>query len=687
MRHTILAALAAAAACSTPTNGSNGGTADVPSAAFDAVVGAADATATDAKADVHFDTADAGFACTDGDHGCFNEHVTIVCVGKEWKAETTCADGELCKEGYCAKPIDCTPGASLGCAGPNKATVCSADGKATYDKTCPTPQQCVNGACKTVACTPKVAECTGTNSFHVCADDGSGFGEASDCKTGAICLGGKCVSLCETNLKIANNVGCEYWSVDLNNEDDKNPAQPNSPPPNMIPHSVVVSNPGVADAEIKFTVQVGCSDGSQCAPGLNTCGKANTVCDKGMAPYELTYADNIVKAGGSKEFKMPVSNVAGSGISPKAMHLKSTQPVVAFQFNPFNSENATSNDGSLLLPQNTLGKEYFGVSWQSRAAIMGFSADMGYLTAVATVPGTTTISVTPTAAVVANPGQGVPQDGTKPDKLQPGKTYTFTLQQYQVLNLESAPPGLGQKTALDLTGTHLSADKPIAVFGGHMATAITDDNKKGDENFETCCTEHIEEQLMPLEAWGNAALCVKSKSRGYDVDHWVIVAGQAGVQLQTNPPVKGIDGVTLNNAGDFVHVQTDETFMLNASGKVEVVQFLVGSGQTQDKTGDPSMMLVPPRKQYRNEYVIQTADGYSTNWLTIVRPKGVDVKLDGPTLTASFQGFGDGSYEYAYVKVNKGTHTLVAAEAFGLMVYGYGSVTAYGYPGGMNLAY
>lgn len=50
-----------------------------------------------------------------------------------------------------------------------------------------------------------------------------------------------------------------------------------------------------------------------------------------------------------------------------------------------------------------------------------------------------------------------------------------------------------------------------------------------------------------------------------------------------------------------------------------------------------------------------------------------------------FQAFGDGTWEYAWHMVQKGTHSFAAAQAFGLMAYGYGNVTAYGYPGGMNL--
>lgn len=677
-----VAILMALAACSNPTAGAGTGSGAATSLGDAAIAASDTSTAADAKADVHFDIDETAMTCTDGDHACFSETVAKVCVGTEWQFSKKCPDGQLCKDGFCATPIDCTPNAVLGCAGPAIETVCSSDGKATIDKKCPGKQQCAAGKCQEVACTPKIPECTGTNSYHTCKEDGSGYADSVDCKSGAYCFGGKCVSLCESNLKIANNVGCEYWSVDLNNDPGKNPAAPNQPTPEFFPHSVVIANPGAFDATLKFTVQAGCASGAQCQPGVQTCdGKPQTACTALSAPYELKFADLQVKANGSKEFKMPVLNVAGSGISPKAVRIQSDQPVVAFQFNPFNSENATSNDGSLLLPQNTLGKEYYGVALASRPAMMGFPAENGYVTAVATLPGTTTVQVTPTTKVTANPQASVAQD------LLAGKTYTFELQQFDVLNLESAG-GMATTGKLDLIGTHLKADKPVAVFSGHQATGISDEFKKGDENWDTCCTEHLEEQLMPLQAWGNQAYCVKSKPRGYDVDHWIVVAGADNVGLATNPPIKGLNGVTLAKAGDSVRIQTDESFMLTATGKVQVVQFLVSSGQTQEKTGDPSMLLVPPPAQYRSEYVVQTADGYSTNWLTLVRPKGVAIQVDGAVVPdAEFDAFGDGSWQFAYHKVAKGTHTAKSDKPFGLMVYGYGGVTAYGYPGGMNLAF
>lgn len=675
-------------ACSTAKTGTAGGLADAAVAADSTGLSDTDVPTALADGTTALDAGD-DFHCIDGQLACLNIGASKHCVGGGWKLLAKCQDGTFCKAGACVTAADCKPGQVLGCGGYAIENVCDAEGKAIVPTPCKGKQQCAAGACRDVVCTPYSPECTGKTTFHNCLDDGSGFGAQTDCKSGAVCLGGTCLSLCESNLKIASNVGCEYWSVDLDNDPSAPPlgGNPDGLTPEMVPHSVVIANPGIYDAKLTFTLQSSCLDGAMCAPTKTTCSKKSTVCGTPGAEYALAFADDMVPAGSSREFKMPVMNVDGSSVSRKAIHVKSTQPVVAFQFNPFNSEGAASNDASLLLPQNTLGNLYFGVSMASSPDIPQFPSlsQHGFLTVVAASPGTTTVQVTPTAAVIASPKNGVPQDGSKPASLLAGTTYTFVLEPFDVLNLESVG-GLTTSGSKDLTGTRIQADKPVAVFGGHENTSVTDDIKKGDENFETCCTEHLEEQLMPAEAWGNEAFCIKSKSRGYDRDTWIVVAGQDAVVLTTVPAIPGLDGKTLLKAGNSIRVQTDESFRLQASGKIQVVQFLVGQGQTADKIGDPTMMLVPPQKQYRTDYLIQTADGYGTNWTTVVRPKGLQVKLDGSALSnAEFQAFGDGTWEYAWHQVQKGTHTFTADQAFGLMAYGYGNVTAYGYPGGMNL--
>lgn len=633
-------------------------------------------------------------ACVEGEHACLDDAIVSVCVGGTFQFSTTCGEGATCQDGACTRPAICDPGDSLECDGLTSAWVCTPDGAAVALLPCDDGTLCADGVCRVVACTPGAGQCASSSTVSVCLPDGSGYGQPQACDPGQNCVGGRCLSLCEADLKQNTNTGCQYWSVDLDNDPTHNPSLPNNPTPEMYPHSVVISNPNDTDVSMTFSVVVACASDTFCSPSIQTCdGQKGTVCDKpGAAEYELAVDDPVVPAGQSREFTMPVMNVHGSELAPKAIRVMASRPVVAYQFNPFDSENAASNDGSLLLPQNALGKLYYAVSLPSRGALMGFPENNGFVAIVATAPNTT-VKVTPPVRLIANPTHGV---GLSPAPLLANQTYTFTLQLFDVLNLEQyaeggvITPGTVPK---DLTGTRVEADKPVAVFSGHQVAGIQEALKlQFTDEWDSCCTEHLEEQLMPVETWGTEALCVKSKPRGYEADRFVVVAGEAGVQLTTVPPIDGVDGETLAKAGDSLRVETQESFVLKATGTIQVVQFLMSQGQTQTigsgvpGTGDPSMMILPPSLQYRDSYVIRTADGFGTNWTTVIRPAGLPVMADGVVLPDSaFEPLGDGTWQFAYHEVTTGNHAFTASQPFGLMVYGYGGVTAYGYPGGMNL--
>lgn len=628
-------------------------------------------TISDSK--VLTDLADSDAGCSDGTRACAGTGEALVCHGGAWQSQL-CGAGAVCQEGVCVTPGDCAAGAILGCDGFSVEIRCSADGKSSFTKPCPDKQLCAAGQCRTVACTPNIVTCDGPASFKTCSADGQNVGSSTTCPSGKQCVGGKCLNLCESGSKIGTNVGCEYWSVDLDNYPDPTSAfsTPGGKTPDMIAHSIVIANPGSLDANLTFTVDVTCANGAPCQLGA-ACTDTLACATPATAPYDLAIPQPLVKPGETREFKMPVMNAAGTSALPKGIHVKSDQPIVAWQFNPFDAEGAASNDGSLLLPQNVLGKTYFPVTRPTSKPLLfpGLPPQAGYVTIVAVMPGVTTVTVTPSCLLSPSIAGNVPP-------MPKGQPTQMQLTQYTVLNLQAKE---ADSIANDLTGTFVQADKPIAVFGGHQEDYESYSGSGGN----TCCAEHIEEQFMPLEQWGKRINCVKTKPRANEPDHWIFVAGDNNVKLTTVPQITGVDGVVLQKRGDHLEVSTTDSFMLSATGKVQATQILVGQGAA-GKIGDPSMQIVPSPQHYRTDYGILTAKGYTDNYATVVRPAGAEVTLDGKAIDASeFTAFGDNSYEFAYVDFATGQHTFASTAAFGLQVYGYGSSTAYSYPGGMNL--
>lgn len=441
----------------------------------------------------------------------------------------------------------------------------------------------------------------------------------------------------------AVNDGCEFWTVDLPQYNDPFTEARDTA------HAVVLANPN----DIPVTVSV--TTRSETPPSAS----------------EL-----LLPAGAVEVFSLPVTNTEGTSTSFDSYRLLTSAPVVAYQFNPLNSADVSSNDASLLLPPAALGVEYYVVSRPSVSIpIGGFDDQNGWFTVVATQEGTTQVTITFSTAV--NDGDAEALQG-----ISAGESRVFALEQFEVLNVEAtgaaAPAG-------DLTGTHLVADQSITVFSGHSQATVG----SGFGGAAACCADHLEEQLFPVNTWGTEYLAVHSPPRGgSEPDVWRVVASRDGTTLSTDPVVEGLHGVTLD-AGEFVEAESVASFALSASQPVSVAQFLVGQEDARIGVleGDPSMALTVPTLQFLDRYTVQVPSSYTRDWLVVVRPSGVEVHLDGVPITTRFTAIGTTGYESSVVPVTPGAHAVSSPSGtrFGLYGYGYSSTVSYAYPAGLGL--
>lgn len=545
-------------------------------------------------------------------------------------------------EGQDMQMSTCRPGTVLGCESDRAQLVCGQDGQTSETRQCPGELKCNLGECTDMLCSPTTTMCEGANAYRRCAADGKSYEASVDCPPDTLCDRGLCKSSCQLGKYRASYIGCEYWTVDL--DQYKDPAT--NPKPDEVPHAVVISNPNDKPATIAFYSQA----------------------------TSISVADPVVPPLSAKSFTMPRLDISGTGVSNRGINIVSTIPVVAHQFNPLNNERVYSNDASLLLPVNTLGTDYYVLNWPSSiipCILMPCPApQLSYVTIIATSPGDTFVNVTPSTTIAA--GGGINPFGK-------GVTRSFKLRRGDVLNLE-ANDGMSFNPN-DLTGTFIKSDKPIAVFSGHEEAVIGDRERAGDMS---CCADHLEQQLFPLSTWGKRYMATLSPGRGTKRDHWRIIAGEDGVVLTTNPPQPGANGVTLNK-GEFVKFYSDQNFEVSATGKVLVGQFLVSQQATSAVTGDPAFILTVPVEAYRKDYTLLTPNGYNKNFVSITRPKGVVVKLNGQAVTASFVAIANTNFEVAAVEVQPGVQTLESTEPFGIEAYGFDNAVSYGYPGGLNI--
>lgn len=550
-------------------------------------------------------------------------------------------------------------------------TPCNQDG--TPGQPVPCPEACAAGkGC--VACVPGAKTCVG-NEVHECTADGQpgGVVETCDLAAGLACSNGECKNACAVASDQPSNVGCEFWAVDLDQQDGFND-------PASAPWGVALSNAGQAKANV--TIEV-----NNAAPGeaLSLATVEQVSVDPG-ALLALVLPTRELDCGVKpNDYASP-----GTCLSSKAFRITSSAPIVVYQYNVF--ENAYSNDASLLLPTNALGSYYRVLGWGAGhpVKVPGFSIlDRSYVTIVGTKPNTQ-VKVKPSWRIKGNP----PVAATPA-----GGDITVTLGPFDVLNLETDDGTFNDdpKTVADLSGTLVTSNLPVAVFSGVESTgapgSVVDIPKpSGWTEQDTCCLDHLEDQLFPVESIGSNYVIPRSPVRstgGFkepDVIRFVGAAEPANVT--TNLPAP-FNQFTIS-PGEVKTTWTQSDLIVESDKPVMVSQILI-SNQYCDGAyiGDPSLTVYPPAEQFRTEYLILTPGSWDKSYIVIEAEVGSNVTIDGQapagcTVTSS-GALGGKSYESRVCLVNEGAHRLSGDKPYGIVAYGYGSAGSYAFVGGADV--
>ncbi len=624
--------------------------------------------------------------CLDGtcsDKPCFPNHAQCVgntvhiCSpdGMDPNYEVIACGDKVCHKGNC---LECKPN-EVTCKA-NQVIKCHSDGN-DYDvqETCQAPLQCLAGQC--MFCYPGDKMCEG-NAAMRCNIEGTAWEMVQNCADGGLtCYMGACLSPCAGDLKQNTNAGCAFYAVDLDNyESFDNDAQ-------HAQYAVIASN----------TSKDGTADVTVTKPDGQTLAAT-------IPPMSL------------HKFELPATwSVNDTMIGKNAFEITSSRPIVVYQFNPLsNKVEVFSNDASVLLPAPSMGQEYYVMTYGFGGSVpMTEETPSSYFTVVGVSSVPTQVTFTVTAPTKA--GGGIPA-------LQKGGSHTVTLNQGEVLNVNSSTPGG------DLTGTHITANAPVAVFGGHECPFTAD----------LCCCDHLEQQLIPVTSWGTHYIVSKSWERWKEQDYVRILASQDGTTVTVNPMVSSVPTL---NAGQAYTFKTNVNLEIKASKPIQVAQFLSSSyeilgtpkamdcwsnadcpspftcdtwyGQCIGPTcsnsnqclngttcevdgfgggncapiGDPAFMLAVSAEQFMESYVFLTPDAYLRDYLNVIAPMDAQtVVLDNQQINpASFVPVGGSGYGVYRTEVGDGVHTIWSDKKIGIVVYGYDNDVSYGYPGGMGL--
>lgn len=484
------------------------------------------------------------------------------------------------------------------------------------------------------------------------------------------------VVTCDDAANKPSNLGCEFWAVDMDQQDAFND-------PAAAPWGVAISPVGFGVTEV--TIEINLAPPGQ--PLDLMVVKQLSVGQDEVVPVELPTRE-LDCGVMPNDYKSP-----GTCLSSNAFRITSSAPIVVYQFNVF--KNAFSNDASLLLPTPALGKYYRVLGWPAGHPVKFLDIiDRSAVTVVGTVENTT-VTVVPSWRIKGNPP--VPA-------AMPGQQIVVKLGPFDVLNLET-DDGTFQddaKTVADLSGTVITSDKPVAVFSGVESAGVPGGvlaipTFPGWTDGDTCCLDHLEEQLFPVESLGSRYVITRSPIRSSgsyhepDVIRFVGAAEDTAVSTGLPAPYNKF----LLKPGEVRTTWADADFVATGTKPFMIAQLQVSQEYVDGSyTGDPSLTVFPPVAQYRDQYRILTPTddgvwGWQTNYVVLASEPSNMITLDGvepADCVITPAGKVDGTdYESRRCPVGAGVHVLKGTTPFGVVAYGYGPAGSYAFPGGADV--
>ncbi len=346
--------------------------------------------------------------------------------------------------------------------------------------------------------------------------------------------------------------------------------------------------------------------------------------------------------------------IGSEKITQTGIQILSAQPVSAYihQYFEFRSE------ASIVLPIEAISTEYFVMSYQG---INSRGVDYYSEFLIVATENETTVIITPSDQTKGGRSANMP--------------FTVLLNAGESYQVQAA------SATRDLTGSHIIADKKIAVFGGDTWTQVP----------TSCGTrDNLLEQMYPVSTWGKQILTVPSDQAAFDVFRILASEDNTVVEVQGS----NTRSFTLNR-GDWREYQSSEANFIIGTKPILVAQYLVGQNCNGHQYGDPSMVLLNSIEQTRDTVTLfnSSFQAIEENYINVItRTADTDIIIfDGQPLIdqgVTFNQVGaKGDFSYARVNVQAGAHTI-SSDGCGVIAtaYGYGFAESYAYSGGASFS-
>lgn len=411
----------------------------------------------------------------------------------------------------------------------------------------------------------------------------------------------------------------------------------------------------------------------------------------GATDEEMTRL-TIPAGGGYAEYMLtpksdPMRAYIDQSESPfdRGLHIYTPQkkiPFSCYAYAEAGTVGASARDAALLLPQHTYGKEYLVQTYPQDGKCTEF--------AVVATEDNTMVNIVPSA----NTFNGVPAGGLIQMRLNRGQTLMVSSKQNE--------EGKQQRDTMDLSGSTICADKPVAVFGANEALKVPMNEAYSDD--------YTFEQIPPLTSFGtefyvgrsdrqNMFCCVTALYDNTEVTEYRYNANtqrvalvnttlQAGQSLSVKPPLNMvITNIVIRST------QPVLCYTYFSSAAVNAVTEYDDSGNPKTiNWSDPSNAMLTSWEQRVTDMTFYTKTLNTTlegdrqfHYVQVTVPKAEIglLQLDGAAVDAAeFKTYG-GNDKMAYASLpvaESGKHQLTTTgEGFIGFIYGFADGMSYLY--------
>jgi hypothetical protein len=520
------------------------------------------------------------------------------------------------------------------------------------------------------------------------------------CPSDQGCAGGQCVSACDAAAANHGSLGCDFYVAApyyARNSAEQAPC-----------FVVIVTNGWTTDATVDVTRAGQAYDATQFGriavegqPESSWAALAASGVPVGKVGVLFMGASPALQAPSACPVTPAMNdqaNVSGSARG-QAWHIKTSVPVNVYDVASYTP--ATGGGGQLVLPVTAWGKNYVAAP-PPQGNKPGSSCGPQSGKVIAAVDNTT-VKIVPTdnlpggTGVAAAPNNQVTQ---------------YTLNAGEFIQWQQPSFYLTQVvTTMEMAGTTIDADQPIAFVGGNNYLCLRTSTNGGSSSGDG---DDVHQFIPPVSALGWEYAPAPFTTRRNDLNDeavlYRIVGTVNGTKLTYDPPVPGAPAslalgqlVDFEATGAFVVSSQDNKHPFFLAQMMSGCNVISGSRPPNQGNclGSTEYVTVQQPAQFLQRYVFFTVPLFPTTTFTLTRMKSAqgfqDVDVDCLGTVTGWQPIGgSGKYEQTTVDLVRdgvgtngcanGPHVATSNGPFGLVVWGLRFAGAYGYPAGTNVA-